>query len=212
MEQFSQHRTRSMFGTKHMRKRLMSLFAAAVMVFCSVMPESLAVHASDTITRIVVSGIKQPFSGATPVSDPAAYTLDIPDKAEIAWVKWVAFDTVAVVDKTARSLDDMLYTDKFRPKTNCVPVLFIGVNRKQGYFFSDTVEVFRDSADSLNNRLTSDWKGTLREYDIDYPDCDLVCSYEHALNSPTIKEVTISGVTEPMMGGQPALSTAAYST
>lgn len=99
MEQFSQHRTRSMFGTKHMRKRLMSLFAAAVMVFCSVMPESLAAHASDMITRIVVSGITDPVLGEKPVNDPAAYSLDIPAKAEIAWAKWVKLNPSDLASK-----------------------------------------------------------------------------------------------------------------
>lgn len=212
MEQFSQHRTRSLFGTKHMRKRLMSLFAAAVMVFCSVMPESLAAHASDMITRIVVSGITDPVLGEKPVNDPAAYTLDIPAKAEIVWAKWVKLNPSDLASKKVSSLDAIMYQDTFYTDSASVPALLIGVNRKQGYFISDTVAVFKDSADSMKNMLKSNYTEFLTECGVDYPACDMIFGYEHYVINPAIRSVKISGLTEPMLGGQPALEPSAYST
>ena len=117
---------------KYVQKRLMSIFAATVMGLCSVMPESFTAIAAETITKVVISGIKDPFVGEKPVNDPSAYQLDIPDQAEIKWVKWVDFDTMAVAEHKVSSLDEMENKSKFSSSPRTVPILCIGLDAKVG--------------------------------------------------------------------------------
>ena len=196
---------------KYVQKRLMSIFAAAVMGLSSVMPESFTAIAAETITRVVISGIQDPVAGEKPVNDPSAYQLDIPDQAEIKWVKWVDFDTTAVAEYKVSSLDEMENKGKFVSSSRTWTILCIGLDAKDGYQFSTSAAAFKDNADSLDNRLSSDFAGKLTEWRIDYPKCDMLVKYEKPVKNPLIKELTVSGILKPQRGVMPVLDVKAYS-